>query len=240
MRAVIILLLLAVASIAGIFLLDYTGTLSSFFAIDEQGVRDILESQYPDSDPIINQTDNCTICSEEGCRDYGSPCWRVMVITGDNQSKQVTEMIMGTSGSIESSETRPCTGWWCGADPCDYIRTESQGDATMTYTNSDCGSSELSCDPYYERCRQCELGSECVAVIETSLDGSSTYRYEVLRTGEHAEISEAEGICRIYSRGSHIHQEPMSPEECGSLMRDNTACYDGTCDFVPGFDLIPG
>ena len=218
--------------------MDTFGVWRAMFSVGEYGIREIIDEEYPDSDTSVVFTENCTICDSSGCRTYPDPCWKIRIITESGNGTDLTQILMDDSGGKKDSSTEPCTAWWCDADPCRYSYKEQSGDCETTYTNNDCGSSELSCDPQHERCRLCETGQECVATTVTTEPNLVTYIFEVLRTGEYAVIDTSENICRIYSRGDLILSSAMDPESCGSMMFDNTMCYDGVCDFVPEFDLI--
>ena len=204
--------------------------------ISRADIEDIISDKYPDSDADIEYLEECTVCDSSGCATYPSPCWRITVIIRGDEGSSIVDMIMDSSGGEQDSRTSPCTEWWCDADPCRYTYSEEDGGITTEYTNRDCGSSV--CDQEHERCRDCQAGFECIATVTTTGSGVVAYRFEVLGTGEHAGIDGTEKVCRIYSRGAMIFSEPMEVEECGSLMKDNTECFEGSCDFVPGFALI--
>ena len=225
--------------IAAALLAAYSaGLLKGLFSIGEDGIRDIIDDQYPESEPDVDYVENCMVCDGNGCRTYPGPCWKVTIIEETESGYESTEILMDDSGNAKDKGTTPCEGWWCSAEPCRYSYTEQSSGVTESYTNWGCDSG-LSCDAEHQRCRDCWVGSECIATVTTSSGGVVTYRFELMRTGEYAEMTSTEGICRIYSRGELIFSESMQPEECGSLMKDNTQCYDGVCDFVPEFDLIP-
>jgi hypothetical protein len=218
--------------------MDSLGIWRGLFSIGENGIRDLIEDEYPDADPNIEYTENCTICDDLGCRTYPEPCWKITIITEGEEGLDLTDILMDDSGEEKDKSTRPCTEWWCDAPPCRYTYSEESEGIEVSYTNSDCKTNDLSCDSQYKKCRSCQEGPECIATTVISEPGKTTYIFEILQTGEYAEIDSIEGVCRIYSRGSLIHSQSMDYQSCGSLMSDNTACYEGTCDFVPGFDLI--
>jgi len=222
-----------------VFLLsDMFGIWGIIFPLDEAGIRNMLENEYPDSDTNINFTENCTICDERGCRTYKDPCWKIRILTETDGDIQLTDILMSEGGGIIEKRSRPCTDWWCTAPSCRYTYTESSEGLSFSYTNRDCGTTELSCDAEYGRCRPCRTGDECISSIAITGANNVTHIFEVLRTGEYALIDSTEGRCKIYSRGELIFSKSMDAGSCGSMMYKNTECYNGICDFVPQFNLI--
>lgn len=220
--------------------LDSLGIFSLFGTVNEDYINNLLEDEFPDGEINTVFNENCTICDDSGCRTYPGPCWKITVITeGEDGTLTVTEMVMDESGAILEKSERPCVEWWCDAQECSYKYSIIVDDLQTEFTNYGCPDLGI-CDQEYGKCRPCEEGSECVFMTWKSGSESSSYRFEVIGTGEHAELDDEEMVCRIMSRGTLLYSETVSdPSECGGLMYDNTACFDGACDFVPGFDILP-
>jgi hypothetical protein len=206
--------------------------------MNDDGIREIVGREFPDSDAEIIYTENCTVCDGLECRNYPGPCWKVDIISETGDGLDVTSMLFDGMGNELDRGTRPCTEWWCTAEQCVYSYSVTEGDTSISYTNTGCGSQEMSCDQSVNRCRPCIEGNECIGITVLTEPGREIHKYEVLMTGEYAEIDSSEGLCRIYSRGGLIFSELMDVESCGSMITENTACYDGSCDYVPKFDLL--
>jgi hypothetical protein len=218
---------------------DAFDVLRQLMLMNEPNIRDAIEEEYPDYDADIEFLENCTICDDYGCRTYPGPCWKAtLIIEGENGTK-IVEVLMDNAGEVIDRNERDCLEWWCDAAPCRYSYTEYTDETTSEYINSDCPEPGEVCDQELEHCRQCSEGWECISKSATITQGKTTYRFGVLGTGEYAMIDTSELVCTIQSRGGMIFSQPMTVSECETLMLDNTRCYDGTCDFVPEFALIP-
>ena len=237
-RAIKIMGIITVAFL-GLFLMDSLGIWDFLASLSEPTIRDMLDDKYPDDEIDVEFLKNCTICDDSGCRTYPGPCYKVIIIQEGDEGLNVTEMLMDPVGEVLDSNTRPCTEWWCDAEPCRLAYTEQIDDTLYQYTNMDCDPPNITCDSEYEKCRTCLLGADCVSRMVALSPDETIHSFEISSTGEKSEISETELICRIYSRGNKIYEEAMGVEECGSMMYDYTSCQLGQCDYVPEFDLLP-
>ncbi len=219
--------------------MDALGVFTQLFMMGEPAIRDLVKDQYPEYDADIEFVENCTICNGSTCKTYPGPCWKISVITEGDNEKTFVQMLMDAGGGVIDRSENPCVEWWCDAVPCRHVYSEQTDDVLAQYTNMDCGTADSTCDPGFGKCRSCLTGQDCVAEILTASPTQTIYRFEVLGTGEYADIDKDELMCRIFSRGSMIFIGSMGISECGSMMYGNTQCYDGSCDFVPEFDLIP-
>jgi hypothetical protein len=223
----------------GIFLMDTFGVFRAFMEMNEPNIRDAAEDLYPEYKDIDTELlDVCEICDESGCRTYPGPCWKITMIIEGEEGSTLVEMVMDAGGSVIDKKETACIWWWCEAEQCRYVYDEQTLDVLSEYTNMDCEDQEV-CDSEYEACRSCLEGPECVGRIITASPSEITYTYEVLGTGEAAVIDNNELVCRIISRGNLLFEQAMDIGSCGDLIYDNTECYNGSCDFVPGFELIP-
>jgi hypothetical protein len=239
MPGVVRILGIVTVAFLAVVAMDTLGVFRHIFLMSEPGIRDSIEDEYPDGDAMVDFLENCTICDENGCRTYPGPCWRATVVVEGENGTSVVEMLMDAMGNVLEKSESPCTEWWCEAVPCRYTYTKVSGGISTEYTNHDCSEPEIACDSAYGRCRACLAGEDCISRVVTASPSETTYMYEVITTGERAVIDTEELVCRIYSRGNVVFSEGMDVGECGSLMYDNTRCYDGICDFVPEFALIP-
>jgi hypothetical protein len=215
------------------------GLLNPLFAMNEPAIRQIIDDTYPDSDPDVEFTENCTICDEQGCRIHPGPCWKIQIITEEDDGSSLVSIIMDTGGGTRDTTTVPCTEWWCEATRCRFSYSEQSEGVTMGYNNFDCEGEHTICDATHQRCRSCLEGLDCLASITQSGPSGTTYRTEVLGTGEYSEISSSELVCRIFSRGNKIFEGPTTIGECQDMVSRNLFCNEGSCDFAPDFEILP-
>lgn len=224
-----------------VYIVLFSGLVLKQEPLSESDVRDIIKERYPSSygDPVFEE--ECTICDSMGCRSYGGPCWKINHTEEDSSGSKasVETTIDGGTGEEVGESVKPCTEWWCDADPCDYQHTEIIENVTHDYTNYGCGGSSPVCDPEFEMCRPCSSNPECL-MEETYYDNETLIHvFTVIGTSGYSVINETDYICQVFEGEDLLLMNVTTLEECRTISEFYSKCGTMGCKFEPSFGMIP-
>jgi hypothetical protein len=220
--------------------MDMLGIWRYAIVLDEPSIRDMVTERYPGADPSMDYMEECVVCDPSGsCYVHWRPCWNISFLVEGDEGVDMVDMLVDEGGDVIEEEVKPCVGWWCEATPCRYTYSEQSGGSSFEYINEDCQLPEISCDPYYGRCRECQTPDDCLGMVTEATPGLATYTFDVLGTGEYGIIDNQDLLCNITFEGDILFSNTTDIETCRLIVSSFARCVGGVCDFVPEFALIP-